>query len=531
MRTVELVVGLLAVIALLGVMADRARLPYPAVLVLGGIGLGLIPGVPAVRLEPRLVLFGFIPLLVYAAAFRAASYDLRTHALHIVGLATGLVLLTVLAAGAVGHLVGGIAWTPAFVFGALAAPTDPVSASAVMSEVGAPEKIVTILEGESLINDGTGLAVFQVAVAAVYGGFSVGHGALKLLEISAGGIAVGLVTGWLAVRVRRPLDAPSIEIVIGLLAAFGSYIAAQAAGFSGVLAAVTAGLYTGRHAEAISSPESRLRMEPVWDAVTFVLESVLFLLIGLQLPTIVNGIPHSHVTIAVLTGAAAVATVIVLRALWMLSVSPLFVRLVPAHISPTPRREIAVLSWSGMRGALSLAGALSIPLVAGSRPFPARDEVIFFVYCVVLGTLIIPSFTLKSLVRRLGLGQSDQLREQELKTRMRLAHAALSQLEEIAEQHEVPEDLLARLRGVYELRLSRLESRHAPSSDADRSGGPGMDEIRNHLVAAQRRAFAEIRGERAAAAEVLERVQRDIDLEAARLRSPLPQAPRTRAQR
>jgi NhaP-type Na+/H+ or K+/H+ antiporter len=229
-----------------------------------------------VHLDPSLVLFGFIPLLVYAAAFQAASFDLRSNALQVVALAVGLVLLTVVTAGAVGHLAGGVPWTTAFTVGALAAPTDPVSASAVISDVGAPERIVIILEGESLINDGTGLAVFQVAVAAVGGGFSAGHAALRLLTISAGGVAVGLLGGWVLVRLRRPLDAPSVEIVLGLLAAFGTYSAADAAGFSGVLAAVTAGLYAGRHAQDISSPEGRLRMEPFWDAVTFVLESVLF---------------------------------------------------------------------------------------------------------------------------------------------------------------------------------------------------------------------------------------------------------------
>lgn len=517
MRTVEVVIGLLAVIALLGVVAERARLPYPPVLVLGGIVLGVIPAIPEIRLEPRLVLFGFIPPLVYAAAFRATSYDLRAHAVHIISLATGLVLLTVLAAGAVGHLVGGVPWAAAFVFGALAAPTDPVSASAVMSDVGAPERILTVLEGESLINDGTGLAIFQVAVAAVAGGFSPGHGVIKLLEIAAGGIAVGLAVGWISVRVRRPLDAPAIEIVLGLLAAFGSYAAAEAAGFSGVLAAVAAGLYTGRHALDISSPQSRLRMDPVWDAVTFVLESVLFLLIGLQLRSIVNGIPHNHVGTAVLTGVAAVATVIALRTAWMAGSAPLFSRLLPALVPRTRPREIALMSWSGMRGALSLAGALSIPLVAGSAPFPARDEVIFFVYCVVLGTLIIPSFTLKALVRWLGLGQSEALREQELKARMRVAHAALARIEQLGEQHELPEALLARLRGVYELRLSRLESGRGRGEMGDQARD--THEISRQLIAAQRRALADMRHERTAPAEVLGRIQRDIDLEETRLRS------------
>lgn len=518
MRTVELLIGLLAVIAILGVLADRSGLPYPAVLVLGGIGLGLVPGIPALRLHPQLVLLGFIPVLVYAAAFEAATFDLRRYALRIISLATGFVLLTVLAVGAATHMIGGIPWAPAFVAGALSAPTDPVSATAIISHVGAPERIVAVLEGESLINDGTGLAVYQVAVAAVAGGFSVGHAALKLLEISAGGVVIGLAVGWLSVRLRRSLDAPAIEIVLGLLAAFGSYVAALAAGFSGVLAAVTAGLYTGLHAQDISSSQARLQMEPVWDAAQFLLQSILFLLIGLQVRAIVNGMPAGDAASAIVTAATAVVVVVALRFAWIMAISPALSRMLPSRGEQRSRRELVVLSWSGMRGALSLAGALSIPLTAGAGRFPARDEVIFLVYSVVLGTLILPSLTLETLIRRLGLGQTQLLREQEIRARIRVAHAALSELERIAEEDDLPEDLLARLRAIYELRLSRLEGAQArdPEREHDEASGARAPEIRNRLVAAQRRALREIRQEHEAATEVIGRIQHDIDLEEAR---------------
>jgi NhaP-type Na+/H+ or K+/H+ antiporter len=285
-----------------------------------------------------------------------------------------------------------------------------------------------------------------------------------------------------------------------------------------VLAAVTTGLYAGRYAEDISTPESRLRIEPVWDAATFILESILFLLIGLQLPTIVRGIKHGQTVTAGLTALAAVATLMALRWLWIACVSPLFARVPPAYAA-TSWREVLVLSWSGMRGALSLAGALSIPLLAGARAFPARDEVIFLVYCVVLGTLIVPSFTLRGLLRRLGLAQDDRLRDQELQVRAQIAHAALAQLERLAGEREISDELLAQLRGIYSLRLSRLESTRREAPDVGATNGEHVHEIRAQLVEAQRRALAELRAERAVGTEVLSRIQRDIDLDETRLRS------------
>ncbi|MGB0092700.1 MAG: Na+/H+ antiporter [Solirubrobacteraceae bacterium] len=524
MPNVELIIGLLAVIALLGALAERAGLPYPPVLVIGGLLLGLVPGLPAIHLQPNVVLFGFLPPLVYAAAYRAASFDLASQATHIVTLATGLVLFTVALAAVAGHLVAGLPWAAAFVLGALSAPTDPISASAIVRQIGAPERIVTILEGESLINDGTGLAAFQVAIASAAGGISISHGIFEFVAIAVGGVAIGIAAGWLLVFLRRQLDEPSLEVAIGLLGAFASYAAADAAGCSGVLAAVAAGLVVGRRAEGISSPEVRLRVEPFWDALSFLLESLLFLLIGLQLPSVVDGLPGGGTWTGVADGVAIIATVIAVRFLWMFVSErglSLAARIVRPGIEPIPPSELTVLGWSGMRGAVSLAGALSIPVAAGSHAFPARDQIIFLIYCVVIGTLIVPSFTLGPLVRRLGLAQNAQLLEQEIHARIRVNHAALARLEELAGEHEPPEDLLSRLRGIYELRLTRLETRlrHDESSSvAHDDASPPLQQLRQELIDAEREAVGEIRSERSVPAEVLGRISHDIDLEEARLR-------------
>jgi monovalent cation/hydrogen antiporter len=519
-QQIEIVIGLLAGVAVLAAIAERSGLPHAAVLVLGGLILGLIPGVPQLHLNPDVVLLGLLPPLVYAAAFHAASYDLRPNLAHILTLATGLVLITVVAVAVVGRALTGLPWVSALVLGALSAPTDPVSASAVLRGVGAPERIVAILEGESLINDGTGLAAFQVAVAAAAGGVSVGSGALTFVEISVGGCAVGLVVGWLLVRVRRRLDDPSLEIVLGLLAAFGSYVAAYGIGWSGVLAAVTAGLYVGSQAESISSAGARLSMEPFWNALTFVLESVLFLLIGLQLPSIVDGL-GGDVATGIGDGAVLVAVVLGVRAAWMGAL-----RLAQTVGGGRPRgdplsgRELTVLGFSGMRGALSLAGALSIPLAVSHHPFAARDEIIFLVYIIVIGTLVPPSLMLGPLIRRLGLAAGDELTRQEVEARQRIVHAGLARLEELAQEADLPEPTFDRLRAILELRLERLEARRrrvgvepgdAPNVDA------AVRRLRREVIDAERRALAELRERRAVPTQVLARIQRDIDLEETRL--------------
>lgn len=512
MHEAEIVIALLAVVAVLAAGAGRAGLPYAPVLVLGGLLLGVVPGLPVVQLDPQLVLLGFIPPLVYTAAFRAASFDLRSAAPQILTLATGLVLLTVIVVAAVGSAVAGLPWVSALVLGALAAPTDPVSASSVIRAVGAPEQLLAILEGESLINDGTGLAAFQVAVAAAAGGISLSAGVLQFAGISLGGCAIGIVAGWILVQLRRRLDEPSLEIALGLLAAFAAYVAASVIDVSGVLAAVTAGLYSGSRAQDISSAETRLQIEPFWEALSFLLESSLFLLIGLQVPTIVRGLSGEGVGAAVAQGVVLVAATLAVRCLWMGALAA-----VPRRKRPVPRRQLIVLAAAGMRGALSLAGALSIPLTVAGHAFPGRDRVIFLIYVIVIGTLVIPSLSLKRLIRRLGLGQDRELQRAETHARIRVVHAGLAQLEELAAQDGAPDAAVKRLRGILELRLARLEAREVDRDGENEGDAAAIGRLRREVIAAERAALAELRTQREAPAQVLGRIQRDIDLDEARL--------------
>jgi Na+/H+ antiporter len=518
---IQILVGLLAAVALLGAAARRIGVSYPVVLVLGGLAIGLIPGLPDPKLDPQLVLLVFLPPLVYSAAFRAASFELRANGPYILVLAVGLVLATLAAVALVGHAVVGLTWVAAFTLGALLSPTDPVSAGAIIRAVGAPERIVTILEGEALVNDGTGLAAFQVAVAAAGAtGFSLGHGVIRFVTISVGGLAIGLAVGWISVRLRRLLDDPTLEITIGLLTAFGSYEAANAAGFSGVLAAVAAGVYAGQRLEHMTSAPVRLRTEPFWTSVTFLLESLLFLLIGLQFPHILNGLSGLGVGSEIGYGAAVVAAALAVRFLWMFTVTRLLPhagRLTPASIEHLSAAELVVLAWSGMRGALSLAGALSIPLLSAGHLFPDRNQVIYLIYYTVLATLIVPSLTLQPLLQRLGLGESEQLLRQEQRARRRAIAAGLARLDELAAQGDVSEEVLESVRAQLQSRLMRVEAAGADAQDRRSPPAEQARRVRAEVIAAERRALRQMRAERGVTSEIVQRIQRDIDLDEARL--------------
>ena len=473
MQGIELIVALLLASTVLAGVARAIHVHYAIVLVLGGLAVGLVSGTSAPQVDPHTVLFVFLPPLIYAASFSSSTQDLRAHARAIGLLAVGLVLLSMTAVAAVAHTVAGIGWGPALVLGAILGPTDPIAATSVLRRLGAPNRISTILEGEALINDGTGLTVYKLAVAAVVSGhFSPGAGIVKFIAVAAGGVAVGLAAGWVSVEIRKRIDEPQIEISISLLTAYLAYIPADRIGASGVLAAVAAGLYTGGRAGSMLSPTSRLRTLGFWEALTFLLESVLFLLIGLELPHITRGLSVER---PLLYSAAVLVTLIAVRMAWMFTV-PLVAQLVrpssPRTSQQSRHAEQIVLGWSAMRGGVSLAAALALPLTAAGRPFPDRANVIFISYIAIAATLVIPGLTLAPLVRRLGLGEDEAVAREEARARVQLAHAALKHIDDLAEHEQLAEPVVDQLRTTYELRIHRLEP-HADGNAGPRRRGRG----------------------------------------------------------
>jgi Na+/H+ antiporter len=518
---IELIVGLVLASALLAGLAHATGVHYAIVLVLGGLVLGFVPGMPDVRVRPDIVLLVFLPPLVYAASFGSSARDLRAHVRPIGILAVGLVLATMCGVGAVVHAVAGLAWGPSMVLGAILGPTDPIAATAVLRRLGAPDRLSTILEGEALINDGTGLTVYTVAVSAMVAGhFSVLEGVGRFLADSAGGVAIGLAAGWLSSRVRRRIEEPAIEISISLLTAFLAYIPAQRLGASGVLAAVAAGLYASSQSGVVLSPASRLQLLGFWEVLTFLLESVLFLLIGLQLRSIVSGL-HGGIGAPLGDAAAVLAAVIGIRMAWMYTV-PALVRVARLRSRGEPaqtRGELAVLGWSGLRGGVSLAAALAVPLSAHGHPLAERPTLVFVAYVAIAVMLVVPGLTIGPLVRALGLGEAEATARAEAQARIALARAALGHLDAVLGSGELDEGLLDQLRTPYEQRIHRL----APRAGA-RSAGPDAVEtarrvarLRRELVEVERRRLAELRREGRITLTSQRRLERQLDLEASHM--------------
>jgi CPA1 family monovalent cation:H+ antiporter len=514
-----LVIALLAAITLLAGLAARTGTPYPVVLVLGGLVMGLVPGIPSPRLNPDLVLVLFLPPLLYASAFQSSVGELRAHAGPILLLAVGLVLATVGGVAVVAVLVAGLPWAVALTLGAVLGPTDPVSASAILQRLGAPGRIVTILEGESLVNDATAITAFTIALAAVgTGTFSPLHGLETFVFEVVVGAAIGLAAAWLATRLRRRLDAEA-ELALTLLTPFVAYIPADAVGASGVLAAVAAGLYVATRETETTSAASRLRIRAFWDVLVFLLNALLFLLIGMQLAPIVDGIGGGFTLGLVGQALAVAAAIFALRLAWMFTLSPV-ARALRRGPSGTPAQPAArlVLGWSAMRGGVTLALALAIPLQVDGHPFPERSLVIFLAYAAVLVTLVLPGLTLGPMVRGLGLQRGAERRRKLFEAQATVLHAALEGIEALASQDLISEDAVERLSGPYHARLDRLDARR--DGDAgDRPDDPsGMASARRAVIAAQRRRLSELRREHRYPADMLRQIERDLDLDEARLR-------------
>jgi Na+/H+ antiporter len=506
------------------VLAPILRIPYPILLVLGGLGIGFIPGAPHISLQPDIVLVGFLPPLLYSGAFFTSLRDLRTNARAISLLSVGLVLATMLTVAAVCHAaMGGLSWPVCFVIGAIVAPTDAVAATAIGSRLGLPRRLVTLIEGESLINDATALVAYSFAVAAVVtGSFSLWHATWRFGVDVVGGVAIGLAVGFVLRQFRRRLNHSPTEIAIALLSGYFAYLPAQAAGVSAVLAVVTVGIYVGWYTPELTTVQTRLQGDAVWEILTFLLNALLFGLVGLQLRPILDSL-HGRSTGSLLAdGAIVSAAVILTRLVWVFPASYLPRRLskrIRARDPYPPWQYPALIGWAGLRGAVSLAAALSLPLtINGGDSFPQRSYVIYLAFCVILATLVVQGLTLPAVIRLLRLEDDGLSDKEETKARIHAAEAALGRLEELAGEDWVREDTAERMRGAYRFRASRFAARFDDEDDGQiEERSQDYQRLRRELLDAERQAVVELRRQGRINDTVMNRVQRDLDLEDARL--------------
>jgi monovalent cation/hydrogen antiporter len=517
-ETELLLLALITAVAGLSVLARVVRVPYPILLVLGGLMLGFVPGMPNVELPPELILVAFLPPLLYWSGFFASPRDLRADARTISLLAVGLVLATTAAVAVVAHAtVDQMTWPAAFALGAIVSPTDPLAASAIGRRLGVPRRLLNVLEGESLVNDATALVAYRIAVAAaVSGSFVAWQAGLRFVVTAAGGVAVGLLVGWLVAELRSRLDDPVVEIVVSVFTGYAAYLPAELLGVSGVLAAVTAGLYVGWRAPAVSSASTRLLGYSFWEVLVYLANAVLFILVGLQLQPILEDLSGTAVAVLVGQGALVSAVVLAVRLGWGFSV-PYLVRLIDRRPSQAMRRvgakERLLLGWSGMRGAVSLAAALALPL-----DFPLRNLILFLTFSVILVTLVVQGLTLPALIRGLRLEEDDAEEREELKARLTATHAALDRLQELAGADWTRDDTVERLQGLYDFRRRRLKARGGYLEDdgaEDRS--LAYQRLLRELLQAQRQAIVQLRNQGTISNDVMHRIERELDLEDTRL--------------
>jgi monovalent cation/hydrogen antiporter len=517
MPLILLVLSALAVTA----VSRRLRLPAPLTLVVTGLAISAIPGIPDYQLDPDLVLYGILPPLLYSAALGSSAIQIKANIRAIGLLAVGLVLFTTACVGLVAWwLVPGLPLGAALALGAVVAPPDAVSAVSLGRHLRLPRRMLTVLAGESLFNDATALTVLRAAVAASLGtGFSLWSGVGGFVLTAAGGVALGAVLGRVVHQVRLRLHDPQLESALGLVVPFTAYALAEQVHVSGVLAVVMTGLYLGHHAPQ-AGYATRLQDQAVWQAADTVLEAFVFALIGLQLPAVVHGVGAAGPLL--LAAAAVTVTAVLARVVWMFPATYLPRALFPrvGIRDPAPPWQVpTVLSWAGMRGVVTLAAASAIPHSTSSgAPFPGRDEIIFLAFCVTVATLLLHGLTLPWVIRRLGVqgGESHDDALAEADAIHAATQAALERLENASDG--APDSVTTQLRKAAEHRSHSVWERLGrPVTEFGEAPSVIYRRLRLEMLAAERETLVSLRDAGRIDDEVLSRTLHELDLEEAML--------------
>jgi CPA1 family monovalent cation:H+ antiporter len=520
----------------------RAGIPASVVLVVAGLVIGFLPFVPDASLQPEVVLLGLLPLLVYDAAITSSPTGFFRHARSIGTLAVPLVVVTAAAVAAAAHWLGHLSWPMALVLGTAVGPTDAAAAISVLRRLGLPRRLLTILEGEALFNDATALVLYAAAVtAATSGHVDVTHTVGSIFYSVVVGVVIGLAVGLVGRFLRNRIDDPPIEIAGSMLLAYMAYLPAEVIHASGVLAAVTAGLYLGWHSSGGAfSARSRLQSRAFWETLVFLVNAALFVLVGLSFHTF-RAQARGPLGQLVLTAVLVVTTVMAVRLVWMWAFGWLIQPSRPRARSPRrsrpgrrpsgprpperlhpqqrPWRERLILGWSGMRGAITLAALLAVPkLTSAGQPLPGRDDIIYIGFAVIIGTLVVQGLTLPVLVRRLRVPELPSVADTDREARVELARAALDHIGEACDRADLPQELADGLRAQYLARIHRLQT----SGDDELTNevlttARAELAMRRELISVQRRKLTALRDEGRIGITTLRGIEHDLDLEEARL--------------
>jgi|KBSMisStandDraft_5_1062788.scaffolds.fasta_scaffold41198_3 CPA1 family monovalent cation:H+ antiporter len=518
---------LLVFVVLFAALARKLETPYPIVLVVAGLFLSFIPGIPRIALNPDVVFLAVLPPLLYSAAWLTSWRDFKANIVSILLLAFGLVGFTVFSVAETAKWVfPGFDWRLGLVLGAVVATTDAIAATSIAKRLALPQRIVDVLEGESLVNDATGLLALEVAIGIVVTGHTPtpASGAIRLIYLIVVGIVIGLLVGLLVEWFEKYLDDGPIEIVISILTPYSAYLAAESVRASGVLAVVACGLYLGRQSSQFFSASVRLQAWAVWDSLTFAINGLTFVMIGLQLPYVLAGIHDYSLGQLVQYGALFSGIVIVLRLFWLYPGAHLahFIRTrLLRQTNPRPSaREIFIVGWTGMRGVVALAAALALPeVLANGQPFPHRNLIVFLTFSVILVTLVLQGLTLPPLIRAVGLcGRGADSKDEEDEARRMITSTALAYLEglrgtDTAEFAAVYDDISHR----YARRLAALSKE---SQDSDALSGQELHRYRQllgELLRLERKTALQLRNEGRINDEVLRKLEHELDLSETRL--------------
>jgi CPA1 family monovalent cation:H+ antiporter len=520
---IEFLIAVLFAAAVLVRLADLVAIPYPIVLVIGGVAIGFVPGLPDIKLAPDAVFLLFLPPLLHASGFAASPQELRAASAQLVSLTFALVLVTMSAVAVVAHAAIGLHWPEAFILGAILGPTDPVSAAATFSRLGVPERVSIAVEAEAMLNDAAALVAYRIAIgAAGAAAFSIDTAAWEFVRSVAGGVAVGLAVGWIGQRLQRKLNDAPLSIFLSVLFAYAAYIGAENVGASGVLATVVTGIWVGWHSHETFDADTRLSAIAFWQVLVFGLNATLFVLLGLQFEGVLDSVRENG-NIAALLGDVAIVSAVVIgvRLAWV-GAAPLLARVVPAAGRADPGadwRERLIVGWSGMRGAISLAAALAL-----TDAIQQRDVLIFITVGVIAVTLVGQGLTLGPLMRLLGIESEREWSPDEAIARLEAAQAALDRLDELEREDRITEERLRRMRELYRARFRRCMAVIGGDADDARDGQAAARDtierysaLRRELIGVERGAILGLRNDGRLRVDTMRAIERDLDLEEARL--------------